>query len=392
MVRLMQNKRSNTSSVSRAGISLVEVLISMFVLLFGLMGVASVFPVGSYYIERGDQLDRTSAVSAAALNEISTWGMLVPTRWRDRDGTQIFKPDRYVGRSSSYRRAHAYAIDPLGMAEGIADGVDLKKLHKFPYNANRMPIQRLSFNYNNQLLTRDVTELIFTSRDDLSFNLPEKSDESANALYETDAAVTTTITGTDNALRRAWKGAYSWLIFVGPSYSTGPSGSEIATGEVTFYHDVSVVIFNKRSKTYLPATGSEPMDEREVSVSKISTGYGGGQIQLSVINASQAKNLTNLRTGEWVLLSGNNPNDTSKYFMQWYKIISMENEDENLKATKRTISLKGPDWPWKASDGAYDPGASLGSRGFNMRVGIFKGAVDVVTKTRRLENTTRWSE
>ena len=31
----------------RAGISLVEVLISMFVLLFGLMGVAAMFPVGS---------------------------------------------------------------------------------------------------------------------------------------------------------------------------------------------------------------------------------------------------------------------------------------------------------------------------------------------------------
>src|SRR5688572_8247857 len=38
-----------TRRLRRPGISLLEVLISMFVLLFGLMGVAAVFPVGNHF-------------------------------------------------------------------------------------------------------------------------------------------------------------------------------------------------------------------------------------------------------------------------------------------------------------------------------------------------------
>ena len=34
----------------RSGISLIEILVSIFVLLFGLMGVAAIFPVGNHYV------------------------------------------------------------------------------------------------------------------------------------------------------------------------------------------------------------------------------------------------------------------------------------------------------------------------------------------------------
>ena len=65
----------------RRGISLIEVLISMFVLLFGLMGVAAIFPVGNYYVVEGEKYDQGSALIQNALEEIEARGLLRPEAW-----------------------------------------------------------------------------------------------------------------------------------------------------------------------------------------------------------------------------------------------------------------------------------------------------------------------
>src|SRR5215207_700910 len=66
---------------ARRGISLLEVLISMFVLLFGLMGVASIFPVGNHYAGKGEQYDRGAALADQAFADIKARGMLNPSAW-----------------------------------------------------------------------------------------------------------------------------------------------------------------------------------------------------------------------------------------------------------------------------------------------------------------------
>src|SRR4051794_34820033 len=65
----------------RPGISLLEVLISMFVLLFGLMGVAAIFPVGNHYAGKGEQYERGAALADAAFAELKARGMLKPELW-----------------------------------------------------------------------------------------------------------------------------------------------------------------------------------------------------------------------------------------------------------------------------------------------------------------------
>ena len=65
----------------RKAITLIEILISMFVLLFGLMGVASIFPVGSHYMTEGEKFDFGSALTANAFEELQTRGMLNPENW-----------------------------------------------------------------------------------------------------------------------------------------------------------------------------------------------------------------------------------------------------------------------------------------------------------------------
>ena len=53
-----------------AGISLTEVLIAMGILTVGLLGVAAIFPVASFYMQKGDVADRGSAIAQAAFNEV----------------------------------------------------------------------------------------------------------------------------------------------------------------------------------------------------------------------------------------------------------------------------------------------------------------------------------
>jgi hypothetical protein len=64
-------------------------LISLGILTIGLLGVAAIFPVGSYYLQKGEIADRGSAIAQAAFNDAITRGVLNPANWREWQGTQI---------------------------------------------------------------------------------------------------------------------------------------------------------------------------------------------------------------------------------------------------------------------------------------------------------------
>jgi Tfp pilus assembly protein PilV len=89
---LSQLATRDSQRTPRRGISLLEVLISMFVLLFGLMGVAAIFPVGNHYAGKGEQFDRGSALAEAAFADLKARGMLTPEYWY-----YPTKPDGFTG-------------------------------------------------------------------------------------------------------------------------------------------------------------------------------------------------------------------------------------------------------------------------------------------------------
>jgi hypothetical protein len=68
-------------SAFRLGISLTEVLIAMGIMTVGLLGVASVFPVGSWYMQKAEIADRGSAIAQSVMNDLVTRGMLNPDAW-----------------------------------------------------------------------------------------------------------------------------------------------------------------------------------------------------------------------------------------------------------------------------------------------------------------------
>jgi hypothetical protein len=65
----------------RRAISLTEVLIAMGILTVGLLGVASVFPVGGWYMQRAEIADRGSAIAQSVMSDLVARGMLNPGSW-----------------------------------------------------------------------------------------------------------------------------------------------------------------------------------------------------------------------------------------------------------------------------------------------------------------------
>jgi hypothetical protein len=65
----------------RSALSLTEVLIAMGILSLGLLGVASVFPVGSFYMQKAEISDKASAIGQSVMNDIMARGMLNPRAW-----------------------------------------------------------------------------------------------------------------------------------------------------------------------------------------------------------------------------------------------------------------------------------------------------------------------
>src|SRR3972149_4361023 len=71
-----------SSQLSPRGITLTEVLISMGILTLGLLGVAALFPVGGFYMQKAEIADNGSAIAQSALADIVARGMLDPDTWR----------------------------------------------------------------------------------------------------------------------------------------------------------------------------------------------------------------------------------------------------------------------------------------------------------------------
>jgi hypothetical protein len=74
----------------RSGISLIEVLIAVFVLTFGLMGIAMVIPAGRYLMVEAAKSDRGSACGRAALNDMKIRGWLMPGQSGSRLGKKRY--------------------------------------------------------------------------------------------------------------------------------------------------------------------------------------------------------------------------------------------------------------------------------------------------------------
>ncbi len=422
-----------------AGVTLTEVLIAMGILAIGLLGVASVFPVGGYYMQQGEIADRGSAIAQAALDDAIVRGHLNPENWVVHDvqtgtgtvdmmsftngipspvpnqvrlgvsqasTTPIPWPSNVPFRNFDPEPSRAtvfgsaYVIDPLGFADALHDvsAVDLANritsmpLRHFPGFANNPPQPWYTNPTNSPWAPWDIGNSgAFWPVRRVTITSQYRDPTLARKLFASadDLALTLPDSG-DNPSRQQWetwgtnnapsvresRGDYSWIISVAPASSA--SRTAMASAPDAYPVEVSVVVFYKRTR----ARGLQLVTDAEklVDAAVTSATPGGGELLLTKRgNDSGESPFEDLRPGHYVMVTGPHPLSSAARPMlalRWCRVLNLEDRNDNV-----LVSLRGPDWPWGESDPISQ----------DLQVGIVPGAVAVHTKTMRLEAGSEWS-
>lgn len=250
---------------ARSGVTLLEVLVSVFIISLGLLGVAALIPLGKLAISQTNIADRTGALGRAALRDVEVRRMLDYTSW-----LPVVPSGATPG---------VIAFDPLGYLS-YGSGT-------FIGGASTVP--RLTFN-----ITPALADTIFRGQDDLPF-VPSE-DPTINGERPVLAG-----TGVS-------EGNFSWFMTVCPSRSDWALNIPVAMRRD---YNVSVVVCHKRNFT---TTG-----ETTMAVSNfLGGGYGGGTVQVG----SSVANI--VKTDQWVMLAAND-NSTAK----WYRVVGVADAGSN---------------------------------------------------------------
>ncbi|QDV67904.1 hypothetical protein Poly24_16090 [Rosistilla carotiformis] len=378
------------STQKRNGITLIEVMFAMGVMLIGLLGIASVIPVAANYARQTLENDIGTVYASHAVALINSSKFLEPK-------DLVFVNDETPGLGSDYLRNRprrepgnfpaagfqvgttpSFCIDPWflnhalsyrdtsGSVNGFHAGV-------FPYydsdyspavspNATAMPtgdpnqFPRLwrvfpEIITGSPALSRRIggaIQSVFQNDDSLSMEFPDDP-----TLYPQQIAYTSQVGAASNiAVRRLAEGHYSWIATV------TPSNSVIAAGAMK----LSVVII--RDRVFVPhpsnpLTSTSPLNyavsadaesnatNERLALITGAIGFVGGLGGSVTVEASTDMN-DSIKAGQWVMLSQRNFNPSLPAVHVWYEVNNVSEPSPSTSFTggwKRTVSLVGPDWP-----------------------------------------------
>ncbi|RIL10398.1 hypothetical protein DCC79_08125 [bacterium] len=419
-------------------------LISMFVLLFGLMGVASIFPVGNHYAGRGDQYERGAALADAAFAQLKARGLLRPDKWLYGDMAPQGAPalgasdhrliqnplpvawtaprtfrEGFFNLGGNDGPGYAFVIDPLGVAYARQSGAAYSDI--FPYalfdntNANgsaggnpsiasnvqnpwnrayggplddeRWPIRRVTMptaSLVSPAMTARAAEGMCTLHDDLAVELPRESDRPGVQRWQSidlNATPTPNNPADDTPLSRQFTGNYSWLATVVPTSDLGRAAMQPGHPMYgTELYEVSAVVFYKR-------VASPSADSERAIAAMLNS--GGELVIYAPNNGVEAVDAASrdIRAGQWIALAGVHP-VSGRFLLKWYRLLSFDDQTEldypppagTGKWAVRRAMLEGPDWP-------ADPTKPLASRYpvTNLRAILLPGAIGVSTHYLPLE-------
>jgi hypothetical protein len=400
----------------RSGISLIEVLIAVFVLTFGLMGIAMVIPAGRYLMVEAAKSDRGSACGRAALNDMKIRGWLLPGQsgidWvkRDSGGLQsVFLRGGQIYYDVSY--GDAFAIDPLFYAAPANSGNIV--VQHFPYrNPNvtqaapeTVLMTRVTIGTDGTTLSLPIAERILTWQDDVVFSTQTDEDRPRQlAIWDNgDSAsfpnlpgdVDTIDPAVNSPIVRQSEGKFSWLATVVPVLNyTGDFPVDWNNDKVIDemrqtikgigQYEVSIVVFYGRD-LYCPTadelnSGVETPKERSVYARIDGGGLGGGDVYLM----SQNRDWLELRKNSWIMLKGREVAFQIGTFavrrnvFKWYRVVNLDDivDGQNLPNGQpgfgRYVTLAGPDWQVRTTPADIAEAAIIDDV-----VGVYTTLVDV---------------
>ncbi|MBL8829248.1 MAG: hypothetical protein JNM18_19855, partial [Planctomycetaceae bacterium] len=266
--------------------TLLETLIAIFVVTVGLLGLATLIPVGRYQMEEATRIDRGAALGRAAFRDLAARGQLNMARWAYA-GASGSQPTPVMNSSGGFNvpsgapntmlvPPHApVVLDPLMIASNLAN---LSVVQSFPYelpgtnqNAiewkNAPRLARVSILTPNTsvpgpgvssappFLPLSLAQSYFKGADDRIFSRPEQLEFKPSVNF----AELQVGQGANTALSPASvqsQGDFSWFAVV------SPNRFEVLTAGAhrTRQFDVAVVVCHKRSLGNLTGTTYDNRD------------------------------------------------------------------------------------------------------------------------------------
>jgi len=376
-----------TLSPVRRGVTLMEVLISIFVLSVGLLGVAALIPLGGATILETSKADRAGDCGRAGLRQVKVRRMLDPQNWVHRSGSSTTNwmysiSGNYVSNSPDSGPRTPICIDPLFLA---APAVNFRSAAQYlPYDGSGGPyLERRTLGAGPHItdtataMPYGQAEQIFRWTEDLSYDIPPDRGQRPLLLFFASGGNVTM----DRSLgiMPASDGNYSWMFTVSPAGSE--RGNAFANKQL---YTVSIVVFHKRSLA-VPISGAVPR-ERFADVT-VTSGYSGGDAILSVPQSSANSDWLNVKRNDWLMLVGTttvrngSTADSTMRVCRWYRVAGFSAAPVvNGTNWERHVALAGPDWD------CYDTNNVLQATAI-----LVDNVIGVYTTTTELDRSALWT-
>lgn len=375
------------------GVSLVEVIFSIGVIIIGILGVMSILPLAGRRAQ-----DSVSMSIGAAMGD-SIAAEILSNRWNQNGQLRILTPadtavltvtdapvspfvytpttftipeqpfcidpmltraDATVTASTDqsgfntvyfpyYKPTHNPTVDPselapAQLAEDANAPAPLRRLIRV--GLLRQPTTAAAPVKSNLLSTSEAFRLAERS-DDVRFERPK--DRTLPAIIPGVSA--TSLPGATTYGTRFGSGAFSWIATVVPEQTPG-------------YATLSVVVIRNRLRDFdMPSTNPATIPERNASAERLAyvnpptsafppTGFVGGAGGMVTISSS-LNTVSRMQPGQWVMLSGftrdlSSTSLTAKWpIHRWYRIAALGGDvvkDEASGTWSRELHLDGPDW------------------------------------------------
>jgi hypothetical protein len=303
----MKNKRIHQSS----GVTIIEVLFSIGIIVTGLLGVAGLIMVAGTQMTQGLAADAMSNAGLNAIAEFDTRKMRRPdsllwynpstssftsvlsnnlygpgtdSRWgtagNDDDGTDGTDDIGEAGYGDD-EPSPSFCIDPFFIAQQIDDNnLTSPAVSYFPGisipagNPDQIvQMLRVTLKNNNPGAPYPMELLqsreIFLAKDDLSISKPTSATELPQQMWiETQAG---------KYVKRLNAVETSWMATLTPNRNL--MNGAVNQPEPTDQYLLSIVIFNNRFINYIDPN-TAPEKERLLNIEFLNTGFGGGEVRL----------------------------------------------------------------------------------------------------------------
>ena len=416
--------------MNRRGITLLEVLFAFFVMMIGMLSIASLIPVGKTQLQKAANADRSGAIGTAVLHQIASRDLMRPQLWSWPNGTDIPGPPVYC-----------FTIDPLGAG---VHGADV-----FPLTVDAGPtMPRITFwpdSYwdtfippppvaQRPALRAALGRSLVTGDDDAVFTIPEDDgrpvrthdagpdglwgypgvdddgngtvDDAAEAGMAGEVGIDDDGNGlVDDPLELGddipnSQGGYSWMITAVPNSAelvAGVAGPTAPYPPMRNY-TLQVAVFHKRvpailtdvSGVPLASTKDQTQSERRCYFHLANNLAADGELQhpTAAEEATGGEEYFKLNVNNWIMLAGERPNDAfgnaQPPVFFWYRIAALGQYHESpYGGHRRLATLSGTDFQFV--DGAGTPlfldADGSAATGYSLHAILVTGVAGVFQKT-----------